>query len=554
MDPVNTLVIHGECTGTPPTGATYAGIFALECLMTDVAGSGIYEMTGTVASPSWTLISSGATGDQSAIMFQDEGVDLGTLGTVKVENFVGAGVTATRLGDTVTIVIPGGTGGGSAYNLGNGLTFSVLAGTALTITNPGTTIPTGNTGETTVTGMTNATFGSGSDTGTASPYATALTDVAAQYTVLKALIGTAITTPGTFDTRTYTPGIYTTASAITSPNPAVITLNGAGDYVFVSTGGAITFGANTSIVLTNGATASRVFWVANNAITTGSTCTLKGNFLAGPVSAITIGSTNTLEGGLFSKATIVIDGTATTMNLPSGSQGTLGQGTIVSATNATGPSFGLINTSAYTGTGLFPITANNVTTGVVQSISATGLTTGNAQSIVTSSASTSGGTSFEPAVFSTTMTGIGGVGGRVKAYMTTNVALGAWSNALKGQVVYGAAGKTTGLGSAVVAEMTLSAGTTDGTYAPLELELNLGAGALTGSGASLIYGSVNETGGATAFTTGGYLLNLAGLTAGANNVFRTGLTGSTVVSRMTAAIRVRIGSTDYFIPLATATV
>jgi hypothetical protein len=49
--------------------------------------------------------------------------------------------------------------------------------------------------------------------------------------------------------------------------------------------------------------------------------------------------------------------------------------------------------------------------------------------------------------------------------MTTNVALGSWSNALKGEVTYGASGSTTGLGSSILAEMTLAAGTTTGTYA-----------------------------------------------------------------------------------------
>ena len=168
-----------------------------------------------------------------------------------------------------------------------------------------------------------------------------------------------------------------------------------------------------------------------------------------------------------------------------------------------------------------------------------------------SSASTSGSTSVENTLFSTTMTGVGGVGGRVRAYMTTNVALGSWSNAFKGEVTYGASGRTSGLGSAVLAEMTLSAGTSSGTYAPLELELNLGTGALTGTATSLMYASVNGADAAT-FSTNGFIMTLAGLTAGASNVFATGLTGATVVGNMTAAIRIKVGSTTYFIPLATA--
>lgn len=175
-----------------------------------------------------------------------------------------------------------------------------------------------------------------------------------------------------------------------------------------------------------------------------------------------------------------------------------------------------------------------------------------ASSLSLTSASTDGATSVESLSIATTMTGAGGVGGRFKSSLTTNVALGAWSNAIKGEVTYGASGRTTGLGSAIVGEMTLSAGTSSGTYAPLELELNLGTGASTGTATSLIYGSVNGADAST-FSTNGFIMNLAGLTAGASNVFRTGLTGATVVGNMTAALRIKVGSTTYFIPLATAT-
>lgn len=169
-----------------------------------------------------------------------------------------------------------------------------------------------------------------------------------------------------------------------------------------------------------------------------------------------------------------------------------------------------------------------------------------------SSASTSGSVSVEPMAVSTTLTGVGGVGGRAHFSMTTNVALGSWSNALKGEVTYGASGRTTGLGSAVVAEMTLSAGTSSGTYAPIEAELNLGSGALTGTATSIVYASVNGADAST-FDTNGFFLNIAGLTAGASKCFQTGLTAATVNAATTAALKIKVGSTTYYIPLATAT-
>lgn len=158
--------------------------------------------------------------------------------------------------------------------------------------------------------------------------------------------------------------------------------------------------------------------------------------------------------------------------------------------------------------------------------------------------STDGGTSVEPFVHNTTMTGIGGVGGRARFELDTNVALGSWSNALKAQAQYGAAGKTTGLGSAFVAELILSAGTVDGTYAPLEIELGVPSGASTGTATSFIYMSVNDT--PAAFDTAGYLFNIQGLTQNTNKVLKTGLTQAVTAA---ASIRVKIGATDYFIPL-----
>jgi len=167
-----------------------------------------------------------------------------------------------------------------------------------------------------------------------------------------------------------------------------------------------------------------------------------------------------------------------------------------------------------------------------------------------SSSSTHASNSVEPLNFDVTMTGEGGVGGRAKFTLTTNVALGSWSNALKAQVTYGSSGSTTGLGSAFVAEMTLSAGTSSGTYAPIEIELNMGAAGVTGTATSLIYASVNDAA-ATAFDESGYILNIQGLTAGAADAFSTsGSIGN--VDEITGGLKVRIGEADYYILLATA--
>lgn len=205
-----------------------------------------------------------------------------------------------------------------------------------------------------------------------------------------------------------------------------------------------------------------------------------------------------------------------------------------------------ISIAGTTTTGI-SITANP-TTGIALGTSGTPLTygtvTNKAATIYSTCSTTNGSTSFEPVLFSTTMTGAGQVGGRVRAYMTTNVALGGWSNAFKAEVTYGASGSTTGLGSALLGEMTLSAGTTSGNYAPLELELNVASGDSLGTRTAMQYLSVNGTGVAT-FDTNGYILNIQGISAAASGkVFQ-----ANTATAATHALRIRVLGTDYFMML-----
>jgi hypothetical protein len=55
-------------------------------------------------------IDAAAGAGQAGVQFQDEGSNLGSSGTATVVDFVGAGVTASRVSNTVTVTIPGGGG------------------------------------------------------------------------------------------------------------------------------------------------------------------------------------------------------------------------------------------------------------------------------------------------------------------------------------------------------------------------------------------------------------------------------------------------------------
>lgn len=156
--------------------------------------------------------------------------------------------------------------------------------------------------------------------------------------------------------------------------------------------------------------------------------------------------------------------------------------------------------------------------------------------------------SVVPWYFESTMTGAGGVGGRAHFYMTTNVALGGWSNAIKGEVVYGASGRTNGLGSAILAELQLSAGTTQGNYAPLEIELGCGSGASTGTKTALMYLGVYGTDVGT-LDDNAYLFTLAGVTGGDGHLFDDAMSEDTSPA-INATLKVNIDGTDWWIPLS----
>lgn len=161
-----------------------------------------------------------------------------------------------------------------------------------------------------------------------------------------------------------------------------------------------------------------------------------------------------------------------------------------------------------------------------------------------------GSATFEASVTDVTMTGAGGLGGRTRFQLNADAALGSFSNALKAITVYGTSGKTTGLGSAFVAEMTMSAGTDAGTYAPMEIELNVPSSAALGTATSFMYASVNGDDKST-FDDSGYIMNIAGVTAGTSKAFaNNGSIGN--VDEITNGLKVRIAGADYYILLATA--
>ena len=143
----------------------------------------------------------------------------------------------------------------------------------------------------------------------------------------------------------------------------------------------------------------------------------------------------------------------------------------------------------------------------------------------TTSASVNTGTSVRYAHFSHVATGAGSVGHRAEFLTSCAVALGAWSNALKGVWEWGAGtSQSTGLSSAICAELKMPGRSfTDGHYAPLEVELVTPASSsgYANHPTSLMY--LNASGDATAlakFNTSGFLFELGtGITNTDNGLF-----------------------------------
>ena len=170
--------------------------------------------------------------------------------------------------------------------------------------------------------------------------------------------------------------------------------------------------------------------------------------------------------------------------------------------------------------------------------------------VYTTCASTDGATTANPVYISATMSGTGGVGRALEAMLTVSGKLGTYGNALKGYTVLTGGTGSTGLISAVCAEMLMSGGATLGTFGVLELELVCPASWTAGQGTnganciSLIYAQASNASGSTTLTefdTYGYLLNLQGLTDDTGHLY------------YDDTLRIVIGSTVKYIPLSSAT-
>jgi Ice-binding-like len=183
----------------------------------------------------------------------------------------------------------------SAPPLGSAQSFAVLG--ASTVTNAGPTIITGNLGVspgTAVTGIppgsvTGGTVHAGDATATAAQAAahTAYGNLVAQPCGTNLTGKTLGTSPGAV---TLSPGVYCFNSS--AQLTGTLTLSGNGVYVF-KIGSTLTTASNSSVVLSNGATAEKVFWQVTSSATLGTNTAFEGSILANISGTVTTGASVT---------------------------------------------------------------------------------------------------------------------------------------------------------------------------------------------------------------------------------------------------------------------
>jgi hypothetical protein len=113
--------------------------------------------------------------------------------------------------------------------------------------------------------------------------------------------------PTSIGGQTFLPGVYESVGGINTAASTVVTLDGAGTYIFRGPG-ALTTGASSTVVLTNGANEEDVFWLMGAAATLGASSTIFGNVVGR--AAVTCGAGSTVHGRVLSlDAAVTFDST-----------------------------------------------------------------------------------------------------------------------------------------------------------------------------------------------------------------------------------------------------
>jgi len=211
----------------------------------------------------------------------------------------------------------------SVVNLGTSQTFVMVSKDTLKITT--SQLVSGNVGQLVRPSPDALIFLTGSDyssTTDSTTFSNAKISAAAAYTYIVDKVPTYTFSAGAVNIGTvntghgagfFVAGVYKGTSTASTSAGGIVTLSGTGDFIFYFNG-TLTTGANTRFILTNGATASHVFFASSGAVTTGANSTLVGTFIS--PSAMTTGANTNLTGRLLSTAAAVHTGASNSLIIP----------------------------------------------------------------------------------------------------------------------------------------------------------------------------------------------------------------------------------------------
>lgn len=353
------------------------GSSATGCTITNSNGnlacSGTITANGTVLASYWdrtgTTLSPLTAGDNITTSGNISTSGSGTVtsaGTLIASN--GFTMTTGALSQTST------SGAISSTGL-TALTYTLSSGTAA-ITAPTLNLNTSSTGNTAI-GNATGTFALTSNGGLNVTTGGALTGVASIDTIAVTATGLTFAGAGTISS--------TTSSAITVDSGTTGTVNlGTGNNAKTINLGTGTAG-NTINIGTNNTVADAIN-IGSALDTTILTGTVRVSGLSVSSAVYTDGSSNLTTTAPTSGTIGYWSRSGTTL-----SPATANDIVSIATTNTTGADLALTNSGIYTGTGIFNLTANSATTGVIANISGTGLTSGNGL-LVTGSSATPGQT------------------------------------------------------------------------------------------------------------------------------------------------------------------
>ncbi len=270
---------------------------SLAYCINSIAANGQCANLGTAATPSSATFVANDTIQAAWYIAQNTSNNVGNIFNLGSSNapFIGLTSAPTSFATPVTTSpsacqLP--------INLGTAANYAILAGSAVTNSSTAsdqTNIVNGLIGVspgTSETGFTTGTYTGTIDNTDASAAQGYLT---AAYTTAGGLLSPAVL-PTDMAGITFTPGLYSTASAVTL-NSGSVTLDAQGDpnAVFVfQIGSTFTAAGGTQVLLINGANAKNVFWKVGSSATINGTAAWAGNILA--YASISFGTDATLAG------------------------------------------------------------------------------------------------------------------------------------------------------------------------------------------------------------------------------------------------------------------